>query len=149
MIRAKFRCLKVTIDLENRHSYNLQPVTGEADDEDKSFWEATPSGAAEMNYLLKEGDKKPFELGAYYYINLTPNEDGDWSIRTRTEHTTARRGANGEVKLAFNAPGDWRTLGLKYSTLDMGIDNPEAMKAFSDVESKWDVVFTHAGAEAD
>ena len=143
MIRAKFRCLNVTINYENRYSYDLQPVIASGpDEEDKSFWEATPSGAAEVNFLLGDGDEKPFELGAYYYIDMVPDGEGDWVVHTRSEHATGHRGANGEVVLAASGPGDWRTPGLKHSKLHMGIDNPGAMAAFKDVESRWNVVFT-------
>jgi hypothetical protein len=135
---------------ENRYTYNLQPVMASSPaEEDKSFWEATPSGEAEMNYLLEEGGDEPFVVGAYYYIDMTPNDDGDWIVNTRTQHATNRRGANGEVTLAASGEGDWRTIGLKHSKLHMGIDNPKAMEAFSDVESKWSVVFTLAEADDD
>jgi hypothetical protein len=145
MIRAKFRCLNMSKNYENRYGYELQPVMANSPaEEDKSFWEATPSGKAEMNYLLEDGDEEPFELGAYYYIDMVPDDEGDWVINTRTQHATGRRGANGEIVLAASGPGDWRTPGLKHSKLHMGIDNPVAMEAFGDVESKWNVVFTRA-----
>ncbi len=148
MIRAKFRCLSVTRNYENRFTYDLQPVMANSPArEDKSFWEATPSGSCEMNYLLEEGVEEPFVVGAYYYIDMTPDDDGVWIVNTMTKHATGRRGANGEVTLAGSGPGDWRTPGLKYSKLHMGIDNPRAMEAFGDVESKWSVVFNRAPDE--
>ena len=145
MIRAKFRCLNVTINYENRYSYDLQPVIPNGpDEEDKSFWEATPSGSAEMNFLLADGDEKPFELGAYYYTDMVPDDDGDWVVHTRSEHATGRRGANGEVVLTLANTGDFREPGPKYSKVEMGIDNPGAMEQFKDVESRWNMVFTRA-----
>lgn len=82
-VRAKFRCLEVT-ERFTRHegdtalsqrSVRLAPVLyrkGSHDlcDENRSFWEATPSGEITMTITNTEAALQ-FEVGADYYVDFT------------------------------------------------------------------------------
>jgi hypothetical protein len=78
MVRAKFVVNSVT---RTKHwdqnkgelqTIKLTPVvTGS--DENKRFYEATPSGSIELGTVNEEAAKH-FELGKAYYIDFTPAE---------------------------------------------------------------------------
>lgn len=77
MTRAKFVCQSVSKSKhwngssENKFLYTakLNPVTGNSD-ENKKFWEATPSGQIELTSILTDA----FEPGKEYYVDFTPVE---------------------------------------------------------------------------
>jgi len=73
-VRAKFVVQKI-----ERYSYSpgsarigLTPVTS-GSEENKAFWEATPSG--EITMMVKNPNAVfEFELGKAYYVDFTPAE---------------------------------------------------------------------------
>lgn len=77
-VRAKFVCNSIT---RQRHwdpskgetqTIKLTPVVG-GSEENKAFYEATPSGSIEL-MTVNEETAKSFELGKYYYVDFTPAE---------------------------------------------------------------------------
>lgn len=77
-VRAKFVCNSIT---RQKHwdqakgeiqTIKLTPVTS-GSGENKSFYEATPSGSIELG-TVNEAAAKSFELGKAYYIDFTPAE---------------------------------------------------------------------------
>lgn len=83
MIRAKFRCMSVSQSWENIHTAAFRPVYQKKNgqeshnfEENKLFWEATPAGEATLTY---QGPHE-FVPGAYYYIDMSPNPEGEWRL---------------------------------------------------------------------
>jgi len=87
-VRAKFRLNSFTTDLHNKpgrkqdgtldwqnctpvekRTLNFTPVTA-GDEEDKAFWDATPSGSIQLGTVNPEAWKH-FELGKTYYLDFT------------------------------------------------------------------------------
>jgi len=88
-VRAKFRLNSFTTELHNQYPHqteegqpdyskpvsvekrtlNFTPVTS-GDDEDKMFWDATPSGSLQLGVVNQEAWKH-FELGKLYYLDFT------------------------------------------------------------------------------
>jgi hypothetical protein len=56
---------------KSAHSITLEPVTGNGSDENKRFWEATPTGKVEMCCINEEAAKQ-FELGQECYVDFIP-----------------------------------------------------------------------------
>lgn len=70
MVRAKFRVDEVTrYGNWNGGKVLLRAVTGNGE-ENKSFWEATPSGQLEMT--VKGDALDLLQLGKSYYLDFTP-----------------------------------------------------------------------------
>lgn len=76
-VRAKFKCESITrrehwdkSKGEEIHAIKLSPVIS-GSEENKSFYEATPSGSIELS-VIKEEVGKQFELGKEYYVDFTP-----------------------------------------------------------------------------
>lgn len=79
MVRAKFYCNRIS---QTSSGYgpsarpmtevSLYPVTT-GSDEDKAFWESTPTGSLTMGILNEEAAKR-FVLGKTYYLDFTPVE---------------------------------------------------------------------------
>jgi len=65
-IQAKFRCLGINSRWDGRHTVELAPVCDKEFPENKMFWEATPSGQAEV----ETGPDCPFEVGEFYLITF-------------------------------------------------------------------------------
>lgn len=77
-VRAKFICNSIT---HTKHwdknkglvaTIKLNPVNG-SNDENKAFFDATPSGEISLG-IIKEEVAKKFEIGAEYYIDFTKAE---------------------------------------------------------------------------
>lgn len=77
--RAKFICQSLNISKYaggESHSVILTPVTpyNSEGQENKSFWDATPTGEIKLTITNKEAVKL-FEPGKKYYIDFTPAPD--------------------------------------------------------------------------
>jgi hypothetical protein len=77
-VRAKFVCKEIT---RRKHwdpskgevqSVKLEPVTS-GSEENKAFYEATPSGSIQLD-TLNENAGKYFELGKSYYLDFKAAE---------------------------------------------------------------------------
>ncbi|MBW4678000.1 MAG: hypothetical protein KME52_29620 [Desmonostoc geniculatum HA4340-LM1] len=68
-MRAKFRVENITHHASGGNSVNLTPVLS-GSEENKSFWQSTPSGKLEM-YINNPNARTFFEPGAEYYIDFT------------------------------------------------------------------------------
>lgn len=70
-VRAKFKCTSKTTALNYRgqtiYSYKFNAVV-DGSEENKSFFEATPSGSLELGTVKDD----VFELGKEYYLDFTP-----------------------------------------------------------------------------
>lgn len=73
-VRAKFRCNSVT-DFGDRNGrlVKLSPVTS-GSEENKGFWNATPSGTLEM-HINNEHAAEQFIAGKSYYLDFTPADE--------------------------------------------------------------------------
>lgn len=90
-VRAKFRLNSYTTELHSGGKYedgkyvegpkvekrtlNFTPVgsSGGASQEDKTFWDATPSGSLQMGTVNPEAWQH-FEIGKSYYLDFSPAE---------------------------------------------------------------------------
>jgi hypothetical protein len=79
MVRAKFYCNRISQtsfgygpNARPMTEVSLTPVTT-GSEEDKAFWEATPTGSLTMGILNEEAAKR-FVLGKTYYLDFTPVE---------------------------------------------------------------------------
>ncbi len=86
MVRAKFKVDSIARVLNSGHYVDnkwvsepvevrtviMSPVTGSSP-EDKSFWDATPSGRLEMQLINLEAAEQ-FDLGKTYYLDFIPVE---------------------------------------------------------------------------
>lgn len=70
-VRAKFYVYSVTRTTGGSVNVQLQPVTS-GSEENKSFWQYTPSGKLEMNMNAGVAAADAFEPGQEYYIDFTP-----------------------------------------------------------------------------
>ena len=72
-IRAKFLVDAIEQRLQYngsvRHTVKMSPVSGNDSDENRKFWEATPSGKLEIGHARAEGAAQ-FEIGAEYYVDF-------------------------------------------------------------------------------
>lgn len=72
-VRCKMQCTEVgTVHggLKPLYKARFSPVWGHGPDEEenKKFWEATPSGVLELNCTKEQF----FECGRHYYIDILP-----------------------------------------------------------------------------
>ena len=82
-VRAKFQCTSITRQ-HNRgwsgtppsetHTVHFMPVSGNDSEENRKFWEATPSGKVEIG-CAKAETAGLFELGKDYYLDFTPADE--------------------------------------------------------------------------
>ena len=79
-VRAKFTCESITREFQRgwgvhrdtvRHTVKMRPVSGNDSDENKKFWDATPTGRIEIG-CAKAETAGLFELGKDYYVDFTP-----------------------------------------------------------------------------
>lgn len=77
-IRAKFYVNSVTLskwgpDQEILHTVKMSPVmgSGNASDENKSFWKYTPTGSLELG-TINAAAGAAFEIGKSYYLDFSP-----------------------------------------------------------------------------
>jgi len=142
-VLAKFRCLEITQKWDGTWLVKLSPVMqrGENSPENKSFWEASPSGECELVYHAEH----PIKIGAYYYIKMTPAEGGNWSLSALSKWSTG-----GEVSLSHYGIYDYRNKpkGLLSGHLKIGIDGTKtkALESFGEPrdDNKWNVEFVFA-----
>ena len=94
MVRAKFRLNSFTTELHARYpqkkadgstdyskpenvekrTLNFTPVHSDVEgSENKSFWDASPSGSVQLGVVNPEAWKH-FEIGKEYYLDFTPAE---------------------------------------------------------------------------
>lgn len=153
MIRAKMRCMERAQTYDNHIIYRFLPVIGRGDasEEDKSFWEATPGGEAQLmfqgrNKYWDENGDSPGEVppdykpGDYFYFDLTPNDDGNWTL-----HEKKDRGGQGEVDFKFWCKRKHHLEPKqKHSTLNLLVDNQRAFDLLGPPKEKWDLVITFA-----
>ena len=119
-VRAKFRCMEIS------HHWNgectivrFMPVMARngcwkddetASAENASFWHATPSG--EMKLTFKNPYHHDFELGHSYYVDMAPDDAGDWELReyrrvsSQLDVVVSRSWAD-EVKMSINNEDAW------------------------------------------
>ena len=83
VVRAKFRLNSYTTELYDRwvegkvvdkvekRTLNFTPVYGTGSEENKAFWDATPTGSLQLGVVSQEAWKM-FELGECYYLDFTP-----------------------------------------------------------------------------
>jgi len=141
LIRAKFRCMSVTYHAEQDSDVRLLPVGPkgwaypDGCEENKAFWDATPSG--EMKVGIKLGEPVPFQVGAFYYIDMKVAEEG-WKLWEVRQH---------ENCLTVNLGLKWDTEreGYVHASLEMTINEGSAADAYKGkVGTKWSVVITPA-----
>ncbi len=136
MIRAKFRCMSVTKTWDHKTKVELLPVnrSSSKDPENAKFWDATPSGKAELHFNIDTDEYKP---GAYYYIDKEPAEGGPWTLSSVTRHG----GGGGEVKLykSYDSRADLITGQLEIYTNYLA-----TVAAFGEPGVQWSVTFTFA-----
>ncbi len=92
-VRAKFRLNSFTTEMQNSYPHtkengqkdynrpeevekrtlNFTPVTGVGSEENKAFWDATPTGSLQLGVVNPEAWKQ-FELGKSYYLDFSPAE---------------------------------------------------------------------------
>ena len=66
MIRCKFVLQSIT-EYSNMYNYVLAPVYGS--EENKVYWDATPSGSLNVSIVRDKG--KLFEVGKSYYVDIS------------------------------------------------------------------------------
>lgn len=66
MIRYKFKCSSIT-ESEWGFQYQMTPVFG--GEENKVYWEATPSGSFQVSIAKSKG--KVFEVGKEYFLDIS------------------------------------------------------------------------------
>lgn len=136
LIRAKFRCMTLSHFWDQTHRAEFRPVkrSNDKDSENNIYWKATPSGEASLLFRGKDLPT-PLELGGFYYIDMEPAENGEWTLFNVTRSQTG-----GEVQLEL--PWDnTREGGRMSGTVKMSIDNPPALEGFGFPPSKWKVTF--------
>lgn len=132
-IRAKFRCLKVTRTWDGHENIELAPVmanSGDNFEENKSFWDASPSGKMELTYI----GPSPYEPGAFYYIDMHQG-GGDWSLSSVTYGE-----GQGSVNLHHYCDGgDWKNPkpGLRQATLEIWINVPRTLELYGKPAHGW------------
>lgn len=78
-VQAKFTCSFKVENKYNSQFVKLYPVgiynsQNQISDEDRAFWEATPSGSLEM-YISNPDTKDFFEENKKYYVTFTPADE--------------------------------------------------------------------------
>jgi hypothetical protein len=79
-VRAKFQVVSIRRSQWGHNTevqtIEMQPVTGRetSSEEDRRFWQATPSGKLELGCVNQEAASF-FELGKSYYLDFTPTGD--------------------------------------------------------------------------
>lgn len=150
-VRAKFRCLGIT------HKWNKEIVAelgvvmnkkGEHYQENKLFWEYTPTGKCELVFH----EECELEVGAYYYVDLVETEEEDaWHLNSLRLSDNGQ----GDVSFSWYKPRkDYQAplgAGMHRGSLEMGIESgkTKALDAFQKPGTRWKVAFTFANASDD
>jgi len=146
MIRAKFRCMSSKDTWNHHRSYELLPVkASEGAPENSAFWDATPSGKAELTFKAHVLDDPQFLVGHYYFIDFSPLEAGavsEWELSSVTDH-----GESQQTAVFRRSPSvrDWDDRGPRHGFVEMDVLNPAAFNRFGKAGKPWRVAFTHAG----
>ena len=84
-VRAKFRLNSYTTEMvdkwvdgkvvgrEEKRTLNFTPVYGTGSEENKAYWDATPSGSLQLGVVNQEAWRQ-FELGKSYYLDFNAAE---------------------------------------------------------------------------
>lgn len=146
-VRAKFRCMGVERRWDGKQNVNLAPLArGRGKDpENEIFWEATPTGSAEL--VLASGEH-PFEPGDYYYIDFEPvGNDTDCLLAWSMTLTHGRNHKRFEMSVYnYDDPADL-DIPVRRGRVEIGIDDSktEAWEALGTPdEGLWRVRFTWA-----
>jgi hypothetical protein len=129
---------------DHYRSYEFLPVSAdEGAPENKQFWEATPSGKAEMHFKAHVDDEQQFTVGDYYYIDMTPaDEETDWRLDKVIDYGETQQCAT----FGFGPDVDnYDKRGPRRGHVEMDVLNPAAFGQFGKAKKPWHVVFTHAG----
>ena len=82
-VRAKFKLNSYTTEMVGnwedgklvgqveKRTLNFTPVYSSGSEENKAFWNATPTGSLQLGVVNQEAWKN-FELGKEYYLDFTP-----------------------------------------------------------------------------
>lgn len=152
MIRAKFRCLELTMRWDYTSCIKLAPVTkkkydhsaGEAMNfaENEKFWKYTPSGECYLHFETMDVSKIPFKIGSYYYIDMEQKDGGTWSLDTAQYY-----GTDGAGSVEFNRGYVAKPLEgeVKSGLLKIGVSGESAKaSSFGPTGKKWDITFSLA-----
>lgn len=110
-MRAKFRVMEITHHHEGVKIVRLRPVTPKSphveggSEENRLFWEASPSG--EADFRLEPAEEFPAEIGRAVYLDFEPTEDherGKWWCSGATLHP-----GNGQLDVTFARRQGWGT----------------------------------------
>lgn len=139
MVRCKMRCLERTelVGHEEAHTWRVRlvpvmpkiPGYPEGCEENRAFWDATPSGEVILTYL----GEPEIRVGAFYYIDLERMHEGEglwklWAV-TRQE-----RQIKAELSLS------WGTRPIRSGEARFDIQNVAAWPSFLEhVGSGWRV----------
>ena len=141
-IRAKFRCMKRSVDWQQHVEIEMKPAYPQCSDEpggseeNRKFWEATPSGSIRL--LFRE-ESIAFVPGDFYYVDVEQDDAGEWVLSTLTE---------GGSTLGVDLSRHWSDKDpMIDAQFKMHIDNAEAWSAFKgQVNKHWRVAFSPAPA---
>ena len=142
-VRAKFRCLGITYKWDQTILAELGPVMNrksENFEENKKFWQASPTGECHLTYHAEHD----LEIGAYYYIDMVQDDDGEWEL----SEVSSRGEGSGEVFFSCYRSYDYQNKpkGMLNGHFKIGIDghHTDALAAFGEAGRKWKVAFTFA-----
>lgn len=148
-VRAKFRCLAVSHKWNHEIVAEFGPVLNKKGDhyeENKTFWEFTPTGELELSYF----HECPIEPGAYYYLDLVESDgENPWTLNMLSLH----EGGRGDVQLSWyrNMPDGWDykqpyPAGLHRGQFEMTIEGSRtrALETFGKPGTKWELTVTLA-----
>ncbi len=140
MIRSKFRCMSVTYNADQASEIRFLPVVPkcsaypEGCEENKTFWEATPSG--ELKVGIEHGKEVPYTVGGFYFLDIEEATEGDhrWKLWGVTEYET-----NINISMGLSWSNDRE---MVHATLELGINNKNCWPAFlGKAGTKWSVTF--------
>lgn len=135
-IRAKYRVLQ-SIHGVNGHITKLGPVlpaSGEHTEENKQFWDATPSGECVIHHTP---GVEPMPWGEFFYIDMVRNDEGRWTGHVKDN------GESGEVE--FWAGWQEKSQdGIQHGKLTIGIGYEATLLRFGRGGRQWTITFTLA-----
>jgi len=153
-VRAKFRTMEISQQWNGECVIvRLLPVIAkatresgcwvdpEASEENRKFWDATPSGEAELVFKGLDLDAVPFDIGECVYIdiqmlNATPGDERAWQLEAVT--------SSHNLSVCFRL--EWADEPLRSGVVKMDIANEGAWHHFQGHHlTAWDLTFTPAG----